>query len=120
MLNNNEIEKYKIPYEIEKYIYNFVPIKKCCFCGNHYVNHDEFSYFCRKKCYYIFITGIYAKLFLSLNHYSFQLFVIVIFRLFALFVLFIIYLFIQFITISTGLLIYNFDSILLAHYFIEE
>ena len=120
MLNNDEIEKYKIPYEIEKYIYNFVPIKKCCFCGIHYVNHNEFSYFCGKKCKYICIAGIYAKLFLSINHYSFEFILIIIFKLFALLLLYLLYLFIQFITISTGLLIYNFDSVLLAHYFIEE
>ena len=120
MLNNNEIEKYKIPYEIEKYIYNFVPIKKCCFCGNHYVNHDEFSYFCGKRCYYIFIAGMYAKLFLSINHYSFELILIIIFKLFALLLMCLLYSFIRVITISTGLLIYNFDSVLLTHYFIEE
>ena len=102
MLNN---EKY-IPYEIEKYIYTFIPIEKCCLCG--------------KKCKYIFISGFLSKAFLSINQLNIQLMIIIFLKFVALLGLSAFYLTIKIITISTGLIIYNFNIVLLNHYFIED
>jgi len=110
----------KIPYEIEKYIYNFIPIKQCYYCGNYYVTYDKYIYFCGKKCRYIFIAGIYAKLFLTLNYINIHVSLVFVYKLLTLLTLCFLYSFIRVITISVGLLIYNFDVILLAHYFIDE
>lgn len=116
MLNN----KKDIPYEIEKYIYSFIPIKKCFLCGKYYINHDEFSYFCGKKCKYLFISGFLARAFLSINQLNIQLLIIIFLKLVALLGLSTFYLTIKIITISTGLIIYNFNIVLLNHYFIED
>ena len=116
MLNN---EKY-IPYEIEKYIYTFIPIEKCCLCGKYFINYDKNNYFCGKKCKYIFISGFLSKAFLSINQLNIQLMIIIFLKFVALLGLSAFYLTIKIITISTGLIIYNFNIVLLNHYFIED